>query len=199
MSGGGILSRRTGTLSSDGKLLFCPCGKQLHIHSAVTGERVGSISGHAAEVTGVLLNPDSDDQASYDRLRCHQGSLVTACGGARDRPFLPFSSDTARNWHLWSILGRRKEVQHSTYRWKQCATLPKGYLPCAHLGPVLVVAPPVPTTKGPWRASTYKITAVTIQVYTCSMDGTFRLWDFRSGEELQKVTAAAPIKHMVGS
>lgn len=41
------------------------------------------------------------------------------------------------------------------------------------------------------------MTPRTPQVYTCSMDATVRLWDYRSGEELSRVTAREPVKHMV--
>ncbi|KXZ45497.1 hypothetical protein GPECTOR_54g239 [Gonium pectorale] len=95
MVGGGILSKRTGTLSGDGKLLLCPCGRLVHIYSAVTGERVGSLVGHTAEVTGVILDPENGEQ-----------------------------------------------------------------------------------------------------VYTCSNDASVRLWDYRAGEELRRITVREPVKHM---
>ncbi|EFJ41335.1 hypothetical protein VOLCADRAFT_107736 [Volvox carteri f. nagariensis] len=70
MVGGGILSRRPGTLSGDGKLLLCPCGRLVNIYSAVTGERVGVLVGHTDEVTGVVLDPENDDQAYSCSLDC---------------------------------------------------------------------------------------------------------------------------------
>ncbi|GLC42212.1 hypothetical protein PLESTB_000643100 [Pleodorina starrii] len=96
MVGGGILSRRPGTLSGDGKLLLCPCGRLVHIYSAVTGERVGVLAGHTDEVTGVVLDPENDDQA-----------------------------------------------------------------------------------------------------YSCGLDSTVRLWDYRSGEELRRLVVRDPVKYMV--
>ena len=64
MSGasGGLLVRRPGTLSADGHLLFAPCGSIVRVFSALTGENVGSLEGHTAEVMCVLLNPSDTSQ-----------------------------------------------------------------------------------------------------------------------------------------
>lgn len=62
MVGGGILARRQGTATSDGRFVLCPCGHQVHIYSALTGERVGSLVGHTGEVTCVLQDPENEGQ-----------------------------------------------------------------------------------------------------------------------------------------
>ncbi|MEW5307752.1 MAG: hypothetical protein WDW36_010128 [Sanguina aurantia] len=60
--GGGLISQKPAAYSGDGKFVICPCGRKLNVYSAVTGELVGHLRGHTAEVTAVVLNPHDKSQ-----------------------------------------------------------------------------------------------------------------------------------------
>lgn len=62
--GGGLISQKPAAYSGDGKFVICPCGRKLNVYSAVTGELVGHLRGHTAEVTAVVLNPHDKSQVS---------------------------------------------------------------------------------------------------------------------------------------
>ncbi|GAX72998.1 hypothetical protein CEUSTIGMA_g450.t1 [Chlamydomonas eustigma] len=58
---GGLISRGA-LLSHDSKLIIAPSASQLKILSAITGEVVGVLKGHAAEVTCAALNPNKRNE-----------------------------------------------------------------------------------------------------------------------------------------
>lgn len=71
MSSGGLISKRPLAYSDDGKLLLAPCGRAVKIFSAVTGEQVGTLDGHTADVTCAVLNPRDKKQVRCRKMaRC---------------------------------------------------------------------------------------------------------------------------------
>ena len=75
MVGGGMLSRRPSAFSGDGRLVLCCSGRLVLIFSAVTGERVGALSGHTEEVTAVVLDPENGEQVGRRRLNRRAAAL----------------------------------------------------------------------------------------------------------------------------
>ena len=69
---GGIITRRPLCYTPDGKAFFAPCGRDVRIYSAASGEHVGTLVGHAAAVTAVALDPASE--ANQVRRRAAGGS-----------------------------------------------------------------------------------------------------------------------------
>lgn len=64
---GGVITRRPLCLTDDGKLFFAPCGKDVRVYSAISGEHVGTLFGHTATATAVALDP-----ANSGQVRCRR-------------------------------------------------------------------------------------------------------------------------------
>ncbi|KAF8061314.1 ycf24 [Scenedesmus sp. PABB004] len=54
---GGLVTRRPLCFSSDGRLLLAPCGADIRVYSARSGDQLATLRGHAAEVTAVVQEP----------------------------------------------------------------------------------------------------------------------------------------------
>lgn len=54
IAGGGQLTRRPSCYSADGRLLLVPCANAVRLYACDTGELVGRLAGHTAEVTAVV-------------------------------------------------------------------------------------------------------------------------------------------------
>jgi hypothetical protein len=65
---GGIITRRPLCYSSDGRLLIAPCGSDIRVYSAKSGEHIATLRGHTAEVTAVAQDPASSKLVSFVRL-----------------------------------------------------------------------------------------------------------------------------------
>lgn len=50
---GGCLRTSTTLVSDDGSHVFIACGPNVRVHSALTGDRLLVLEGHAAEVTAI--------------------------------------------------------------------------------------------------------------------------------------------------
>lgn len=59
---GGIITRRPLCFTGDGKVFFAPCGKDVRVYSAASGEHIGTLLGHTGTVTAVALDPASPTQ-----------------------------------------------------------------------------------------------------------------------------------------
>lgn len=59
---GGIITRRALCFTPDGKVFFAPCGRDVRVYSALSGEQINTLVGHTAKVTAVSLDPSSSTQ-----------------------------------------------------------------------------------------------------------------------------------------
>lgn len=60
--GGGQLTRRPNTLTHSGELVVVCNAERIRVYSALSGEFVFEMKGHADEVTGVWMHPYIDDK-----------------------------------------------------------------------------------------------------------------------------------------
>jgi hypothetical protein len=56
---GGIITRRPLCYTADGRLVIAPCGSELRVFSARSGEHIATLRGHTAEVTAAVQDPSS--------------------------------------------------------------------------------------------------------------------------------------------
>lgn len=172
--------RRHSVWSDDGKLLLAPCGREVHLFAAATGERVGTLEGHAGDVTCVVLDPQDTSRVRarvHRRLHGHGGqqpqeqAAAAAAGGQQGTntqarraggrmrggsPATPPAAEPARR-------AQRADLLHAAGR---------AHSPCAH---------------PPTRA----------QAYTAARDGTLRLWNYRALECMRVLHVRETVRSMV--
>lgn len=56
---GGIITSRPLCYTTDGRLIAAPCGNEIRVYSAKSGEHVATLRGHTAEVTAVAQEPSN--------------------------------------------------------------------------------------------------------------------------------------------
>lgn len=56
---GGIITKRPLCYTTDGRLVVAPCGNEIRVYSAKSGEHIANLRGHAAEVTAVAQDPSN--------------------------------------------------------------------------------------------------------------------------------------------
>jgi WD40 repeat protein len=59
---GGTLNTVTAVACSDGSEIYVASSDQVRVYSSLTGDRIAQLTGHAAEVTAIALDPDDEQQ-----------------------------------------------------------------------------------------------------------------------------------------
>lgn len=57
---GGLITKHPLCYTKDGRLLLAPCGIDIRIYSARSGDHIATLRGHDAEVTSVVQDTSSD-------------------------------------------------------------------------------------------------------------------------------------------
>lgn len=57
---GGLITKRALCYTKDGRLLLAPCGRDVRVYSARSGDHIATLKGHDAEVTSVVQDTSSD-------------------------------------------------------------------------------------------------------------------------------------------
>jgi len=56
---GGIITKRPLCYTTDGRLVVAPCGNEIRVYGAKSGEHIATLRGHSAEVTAVAQDPSN--------------------------------------------------------------------------------------------------------------------------------------------
>ncbi len=194
VSGGGPISRWPAIASANGRFILTPAATTVKVFSAVSGALTAVLTGHVAEVTAAVLAPNTESQAR------------PWCRGRRG----PEHYCARQCWQLLcrlSLLHSQASKLHERARSESYtppsvtvsvrSELPTPSSDCvfcqitAALGPGLASAPCTAATHPQAPA------ALALQVWTASLDGTLRLWDFLAGAELQCIDLGDAIHSMV--
>ena len=62
---GGSLRTSTTLVSTDGSHILVACGPNVRVHSAMTGHRLLTLEGHAADVTAICAHPKNESLVRY--------------------------------------------------------------------------------------------------------------------------------------
>lgn len=76
---GGLITKRALCYTIDGKLLLAPCGNDIRIYSAASGDNLTTLKGHGAEVTAVVQDPSSDKVVCGIRWDCVTAHTCSIC------------------------------------------------------------------------------------------------------------------------
>ena len=82
---GGIITRRPLCYTADGKLIVAPCGNDIRVYSAQSGEHVASLRGHSAEVTATVQDPNNSQLVGVATAAAAAASVLVALAGSDER------------------------------------------------------------------------------------------------------------------